>query len=36
MPRTGSGVTFLLPGALIVVAYGALEYAGLRRTTAAE
>ncbi|MEU9609757.1 hypothetical protein [Streptomyces sp. NPDC048057] len=32
---TGFGVVFLLVGALVVTVYAALEYAGLRRLTAA-
>ncbi|MFV2119416.1 hypothetical protein ACE14D_13600 [Streptomyces sp. Act-28] len=32
---TGFGVAFLLIGALVVTAYAALEWAGLRRTAAA-
>ncbi|GAU65867.1 Syd protein [Streptomyces sp. NBRC 110611] len=35
MPLTGFGVAFLLIGALVVTVYAALEYAALRRITAA-
>ncbi|MGW1774927.1 hypothetical protein [Streptomyces sp. NPDC002104] len=35
VPLTGFGVVFMLIGALVVAVYAALEYAGLRRMTAA-
>ncbi|MFD7432923.1 hypothetical protein ACFV6Z_38560 [Streptomyces sp. NPDC059818] len=35
VPLTGFGVVFMLIGALVVAVYAVLEYAGLRRMTAA-